>query len=268
MPTVQIFVNSDDDSSLDKRIINYAKNILFAADPCRDVGLVKQNQSGKRSRFVYKLDLDGVGYYFKMYLNHHRLKGFQDLFRGQRAQRALDISVAMRDMGIDVARPVAAFEIGGADCQKRSVFVTEEISGVPFKHLFTQGKNEVQQQAALQLLSRLYQDLVDNKIYHYDLNLANCWLDGEQVILLDVDDIRQLRRLGFIRLYLNIEKHNRILLRHTKRYPYSWLKNHHRLSVIKELSSKYVTPAILKAFVSYVERVSTRHVLKSSAFNK
>jgi len=266
MPTIQIFVNSENDSGLDKRIINYAKNILFAADPRKDAGLVKQKQSGKRSRFVYKLDVDGVGYYFKLYSNHHRLKGFQDLFRGQRARRALDISVALRDIGIDVARPVAAFEISGANCQKRSVFVTEEISGVPFKHLFTQEKDEVQQQTAFQLLSQVYQDLVDNRIYHYDLNLANCWLDGDQVILLDVDDIRQLRRLGLFRLYLNIEKHNRILLRHTKRFPDSWLKNHHRLSVIKELSSKYVKPAILKAFVSYVERVSMRHVLKSSAF--
>jgi hypothetical protein len=268
MPSLKIYVDADMDCELDSRIIDNARQILLSPNPGEEKSLVKEKQRGKRSRHVFKLELDNVSYYFKLYSNHQHLKGLQDLFRGQRAKRAFDVSLTLMNLGIEVARPVAAIEMTGINCQKRSIFVTREIKGESFKSIFARKHDTKKLQLVMQHLGKLYKDLIGHRIFHYDLNLSNCWLNGDRVILLDVDDVRQVRRLGLMRLFWNIEKHNRILLRHTVRYPDSWLNDDQRRRVIGALSAKYVNPLLLNVFVKYLDCISLKHVSRSIANGK
>ena len=266
MSSIQIFVDSGDESGIDSRIIQYAKSILLSSDPGQVDGLIKEKTRAKRSRHVFKLDIEGNSYFFKLYSNHNRLKGFQDLFRGQRAKRALEISSTLGRCGFKTAKPVAALEISDMSCRKRSVFVTESARGIPFHNVFTEENSESYRLEVFQRLGHLYQELIDHGIYHYDLNLTNCWLHENEIMLLDVDDVRQFRRLGLIRLFLNIEKHNLILMRHIKRYPDSWVKDQHRHTLINELSSRYIKPYFLTGFVKQVERRTLQHISNSAEF--
>ena len=194
-------------NTVDDEIVKLAESLLNCTSPCEHPLLVKKKISKKRSRHVYKTEIDNTVYYFKMYSNHSLLKFLQEIPRGSRAHRAFNISKHLENAGFKLARPVAAFTNKLNAAYKRSIFVTEELAGEDLLYTFIEDTPQDSQTELKEQLLSLYKQLIDHKIFHKDLNLTNCRMLNNQLYLIDVDDVRRVYFFHPFNLASNIARH-------------------------------------------------------------
>lgn len=250
-------------NTISDEVLQLAESLLSCTSPCEHSLLIKKKATKKRSRHVYKAELNNTVYYFKMYTNHSVLKFLQEIPRGSRASRAFDMSVTLKSKGFKLAQPVAAFtnKIGAE--YRRSVFITEELAGEDFLHRFIEDTpNSAQTEIAGRLLA-LYKQLIDQKIYHKDLNLTNCRMIDNQLHLIDVDDIRKVFFFHPFNLVSNFSKQNIALVLLMARYPQTWFKNTHREEMIRNLCNRYLPDFCTPMLLSFI---STQGFKKAQQF--
>ena len=222
---------------IDNEILKKALYFLELEDYKNDKNLIKQKNAKKRTRQVFRFEINGKMYYCKKYVNNNFFKIIQDLFRNQRAVRAFKLSVFLNNHNIQTIKPVLAVNDGKRFFHRASVIITEECKGITIKKVLLNDIKEEDKQKLIEKCVNLYIKLIKMKIYHRDPNFSNLMLSQNELILIDLDDVRKIPFYSFRLLFRNLEKLNRILLLSYTRNKEINFNNQDRENIIKKLIS-------------------------------
>ncbi len=222
---------------IDKKLIEKALYFLELEDYKNDKDLIKQKNAKKRTRHIFRFKINEKVYYCKKYVNNNFFKIIQDFFRNQRAVRAFKLSVFLNNHSIQTIKPVLAVVDSNRFFHRASVIVTEESEGITIKKVLLNNVKKEDKQKILKKFINLYLRLIKMKIYHRDPNLSNFMFFQDELILIDLDDIRKFHWYSFGKLFRNLEKLNRILLLSFTRNKEINLNNKDRENIIKKLIS-------------------------------
>lgn len=178
------------------------------------VGRVPLTVAGQQ-RFVYLKRFNAFCWRYRL----------GSLFSSSGAVRALRGACVLKEAKIPAARAIAAMEFRHCGMLTKSFFLTDEIVGgktanaywrKEFQELTGADVNR-RRRNFLQRLASLFRHLHDHNIYHNDLKDNNIVVipgndhQAESVFLLDLEGIRQYRRLSWRRRVKNLVQLNRTL---------------------------------------------------------
>jgi tRNA A-37 threonylcarbamoyl transferase component Bud32 len=120
-------------------------------------------------------------------------RGLRDLFQGTRAQRAVERSEAFFRRGLVTAKVIAYLEDGAVP--DRSILVQERVCDAKPADEVLPDLDPLKAREAAALIGRTLRRMHDWGLRNRDLKRDNLWLtlDGEGVIFLDLDGVRQTR---------------------------------------------------------------------------
>ena len=201
----------------------------------KEASLIKKKIATKRSRHVFKAEINGSIYFFKKYTNHSYLKIVQDFFRTNRAVRAFKTALYLNSNNIETVIPVLTiYRFLG----KSSIFVTKECKADSLKDIFLKDISDEKKYKLIKKFVVLYDALLELGVFHRDPNLSNFLLLNDNIVLIDMDDIKKKKLFPFFKTFINIEKLNRILLLSYIRKKDLSFNNNDRIFIIKSLIQK------------------------------
>ncbi len=174
--------------------------------------LVKSQHGSTRDRIVYKAEVNNEVFYFKRFVNHSMWKVIQDLFRSQRATRAMFLRKKMYN------HQIACYDIRFAMIDTHRIFnrpsmiVTKEYRGKSISDKLAEGLSKEEKRQVLDKLVNFYVKMLKNGFYHGDPNFTNFIIEDNEIKLIDIDDITHHSKINTFMLKRNLMKFNRILL--------------------------------------------------------
>ena len=213
-----------------------AANVALLMDPDRllrgpDCEVVKDQRKIKVARLRISLGGQLRTLYLKRYNAFSWRVPLGSLFWGSGAVRALCGAAVLSKAGIASAKPVAAVERRCWGMVTQSFFFTEEIEGGKTVDAYwrddlskLEGQDGFRRRRSfLRSLAALFRSLHGRQLYHGDLKDANILAVGGRqhqadcFFLLDLEGIRQCRRLSERRRIKNLVQLNRTLGRYLRR---------------------------------------------------
>ncbi len=225
-----IFLDPPDDTVM-RKALYYLDLTNYGKEP----SLIKKKIASKRTRHVFKVEINGSNYFFKKYTNYSYLKIVQDFFRSNRAVRAFETALYLNRNNIETVIPVLTiYKFFG----KSSIFVTKECKADSLKDIFLKDISDETKHKLVKKLAVLYNSLLKLGIFHRDPNLSNFLFSNDNIVLIDMDDIKKKKLFPFSKAFMNIEKLNRILLLSYVRKKDLSFNNNDRIFIIKSLIQK------------------------------
>ena len=197
---------------VNNELLEKALYFLKLRDCNNDIHLIKSKNAKKRTRHVFRFEVNGKTYFCKKYANNSFFKKIQDLFRNQRAIRALKLSVFLNNNNIHTIKPVLAATHKNNHIFEDSIFISEECKGITIKNRLLKEITKQEKTELIENSTNFYISLINMNIYHRDPNLSNLMISQNELTLIDLDDIKRIPFYSFITLFFNLEKFNRILL--------------------------------------------------------
>jgi tRNA A-37 threonylcarbamoyl transferase component Bud32 len=193
-------------------------NALFGDDPMHllegpDATIVKDSRSSLVARRTIKMGDRSVDVFIKYARRKHWWKAFVDCFRPSRALRAFRLGHALLTRRIATALPLAAIERRVGPVFKENLLITEAMDSPRLDGFLmtwlaeTPVRNDLDANQQRQLgtmvlyqMGRLLQQLHDNGFAHRDLKASNLFVHWDQshrpqLVLIDLDGLRQVRRI-------------------------------------------------------------------------
>jgi len=202
----------------------------LAADPDHFFDLpgceiIKDQKKIKVARVKIEIQGDVKTVYLKRYNAFSWRYRFGSLFQSSGALKSLNGAAILSESGIRTARPLAAVDSRSWGMLNRSFFLSEEIENGKTadaywrEELLTmKGKEGTRRRKRfLQGMGELFRCLHQQNVYHNDLKDANILVrpdfstGGEHFYLLDLEGIRQYRKLNRRRQSKNLVQLNRTL---------------------------------------------------------
>jgi tRNA A-37 threonylcarbamoyl transferase component Bud32 len=173
-------------------------------------------KNGTKS-FVSHVNLGGAEVVIKGYRHLGLWHSIRHTFKGSRAKQSWRKANRLCDLEIPTPKPLAYIDEYQGGLLWRSFFIYEYISG-PGLHavladpaIIAEHKRRLIDQV-LMMLQRLSQ----NGISHGDLKHTNMICQGDQVVFIDLDAMRQVPRIGWLKRY-QFERDKARFLRDMKR---------------------------------------------------
>ncbi len=222
-------------NKIDIELLEKAFYFLELEDNENDKNLLKYKNAKKRTRHVFRFEINKKIYYCKKYVNNNFFKIVEDFFRNQRAIRAFKLSIYLNNLSIQTIKPILAIVDSKRLFHRTSVLITEECKGITLKNTLLEEIKSEDKKNILEKIVQLYLKLIKMKIYHRDPNLSNFMLFENNLIIIDLDDIRKFSMYSFGKIFRILERFNEKLLLCFTRNKEIYLYNIDRVNIIKKL---------------------------------
>ena len=231
-----------------------------------DFKLIKDNKGHEVFNFTYQ----NKEYYLKNYSQQGLKKDLKNLVRPVEAIRYFKISCGLLAESIPVVKPALAVEFRVNMLRKDSLFLTEGVAASNLYDFLL--KDEVSQKFKEQAVKEsafLFAQLYQNNFHPGDPNLENILITDKQqeLILVDVDNIKRYPLLPKILVLRNLAKFNALAYKNNE----NWNQNYREIflsNCLKRLDFKQeIAESIARVDDLTVKRLinwDRKHIIKAN----
>ena len=150
-----------------------------------------------------KTNIQGKNFYIKKYRIKGPLHFFSRLFKKTRAHNSFLSTYWMNAVGIRTAKPVLLYEGSGILGARESFFVTEEVRG---QRLDDAIGEDLDQLRLIGHIVSFFKRMYWIKFIHGDAKSSNFFLDGNGLVVFDLDSSRKLHSTYFFNKFKKKDK--------------------------------------------------------------
>ena len=163
-------------------------------------GEIIKNEKG---HLITKTNIQGKNFYIKKYRIKGPLHFFSRLFKKTRAHNSFLSTYWMNAVGIRTAKPVLLYEGSGILGARDSFFVTEEVRG---QRLDDAIGEDLDQLRLIGHIVSFFKRMEWLKFIHGDAKSSNFFLDGNGLVVFDLDSSRKLHSTYFFNKFIKKDK--------------------------------------------------------------
>ncbi|GAB6137361.1 lipopolysaccharide kinase InaA family protein [Halanaerobaculum tunisiense] len=166
-----------------------------------------------KGRQVFRLDIEGEGYYLKKYCYRRYDKKIKNIFRSSEAIRAYDIAHELLQAGIEVVEPTVAINYHKSLMTKDSLFITKEFAGSNLQEYLANGNytQELKDKIIIKL-AKLWAKIYKANFLTGDPNLPGILVQVKdknvKLCLVDMDNFKRYNFLSWKKIIKNLIKFN------------------------------------------------------------
>jgi len=175
-------------------------NLIRDEDLLIKSGEIIKNEKG---HLITKTNIQGKNFYIKKYRIKSPLHFFSRLFKKTRAHNSFLSTYWMNAAGIRTAKPVFLYEGSGVLGARDSFFVTEEVRG---ERLDDALGEDLDQLRLISHIAAFFKRMEWIQFIHGDAKSSNFFLDGNGLVVFDLDSSRKKHSTYFFNKFIKKDK--------------------------------------------------------------